>query len=88
MQGYQPKRPIDLISLPLHSRSSESVESFAQHIRELHGQINKKMNASNETYKCLADSHSRPQEFHEGDLVMIRIRPEQFPSGTLKKLQA
>ena len=37
--GYQPNKPIDLIPLPLHNRVSESAESFAQHITNLHQEI-------------------------------------------------
>ena len=37
-------------------------------------------------FKQLADLHHRSYNFTEGDYVMIRIRLEQFPLGTIKKL--
>ena len=43
---------------------------------------------SNEEYKYKANSHKRTKEFNEGDLVMIKLRPERFPPGTMKKLHA
>ena len=43
---------------------------------------------SNEVYKHMADSHKRIKEFNEGDSVMIKLRPERFPPGTMKKLHA
>jgi len=36
----------------------------------------------------MADSNKRFKEFKVGDQVMIRLRPERFPSGTMKKLHA
>ncbi|XP_026655874.1 uncharacterized protein LOC113461018 [Phoenix dactylifera] len=83
--GQHPRKPVDLIPLPMHSRTSESAESLAQHIRDLHKDIIKKLNISNQIYKQLADSHRRTSDLAEGDYVMIRKR---FPSGTVKKLHA
>ena len=48
----------------------------------------KKIQVSNSQYKIHADIHRRHAEFQVGDYVMIRIRPERFPSRTVKKLQA
>jgi len=36
----------------------------------------------------MANSRKRVKEFVEGDYVMIRLRPEWFPLGTVKKLYA
>ena len=36
----------------------------------------------------MANSRKRIKEFNEGDSVMIKLRPERFPSGTMKKLHA
>ena len=67
---------------------SESAKSFAQHVKKLHKEVSNKINLSNETYEHLVDSHKRAKEFCEGDYVMIRLNPEQFPPGTIKKLYA
>lgn len=86
--GYTPRKPIDLVTLPPESRTSESAESFAQHLHALHSEIRRKLNLSNDNYKTTADIHRRFQEFHEGDMVMVRIRPERYPRGVVKKLHA
>ena len=78
----------DLIPLPNHTRVSELAESFTQHIKHLHQDISKKINLSNELYKRLANSRKRDKEFVEGDLVMVRLRPERFPPGAVRKLHA
>jgi len=54
----------------------------------LHKEISEKNKESNESYKYMADSRKRLKEFDEGDFIMIRLRPEWFPPGTIKKLHA
>ncbi|PKA57505.1 hypothetical protein AXF42_Ash020749 [Apostasia shenzhenica] len=85
---YKPRTPTDLIPLPLHHRVSESAQLFVEYIRHLHQEISNRISLSNGAYKKLADAHKRLQEFSKGDYVMIRVRPERFPSGVIKKLQA
>ncbi|KAK8933568.1 hypothetical protein KSP39_PZI015465 [Platanthera zijinensis] len=86
--GYEPRKPVDLIPLPLESRPSESAESFIQHIHELHESIRKKIATSNDNYKAYADVHRRERSFEVGTQVLVRLRAERFPSGTAKKLNA
>ena len=50
--------------------------------------INKRIHASNLKYKTQADLHRCHLDFDVGDYVMIHIKPERYPSGTVKKLQA
>ena len=69
-----------------HDRIFESAEAFARHIHDLHNEIRKKIQVSNSQYKIYTDTHRRHAEFQVGDYVMIQIRPEQFPTGTVKKL--
>ena len=88
VHGYKPRKPLNLIPLPVHTRISESAESYAQHIKDLHKEINQKIQTSNELYRHMANSHKRLKEFNEGDSVIIRLKPERFPPGTMKNLHA
>ncbi|GFZ18557.1 hypothetical protein Acr_27g0002960 [Actinidia rufa] len=80
VHGFKPRKPVDLLPMSPHTRVSESAESFARHIRELHDEIRKVINDSNFQYKFQADSRRRRAEFQVGDYVMVRIRPEWYPS--------
>ena len=60
---YKPRKPTDLIPLLQHARVSITAESFAKHITDLHEQIHKHINKSNEAYKRQKDAHRRHQEF-------------------------
>ena len=86
MHGYTPRKPLDLLPMSPNVRIFESAEAFARHIHDLHNKIRKKIQASNSQYKIHADIHRHHAEFRVGDYIMIRIRPERFPSGTIKKL--
>ena len=88
VHGYTPRKPLDILPMSPYVRISKSADAFARHIHDLHNEIRKKIQASNSQYKIHADTHRRHAKFQVGDYVMIRIRPERFPSGTVKKLQA
>jgi hypothetical protein len=88
VHGYKPRKPLDLLSMSIHARVSESAEFFARRIQDLHIEITKHIQASNAQYKLQADLHKRHNKFNVGDYVMIQIRPERFPSGINRKLHA
>lgn len=73
VRGYKPMKPLDLILMTPHASVSMSTEAFAQHLHELHIEINKQLEASNASYKLRADLHRRHVEFNIGDYVMIQI---------------
>uniref|UniRef100_A0A2N9H1I9 Reverse transcriptase n=1 Tax=Fagus sylvatica TaxID=28930 RepID=A0A2N9H1I9_FAGSY len=85
--NQESRKPLDLLPMSPHVRVFESAEAFAQHLHDLHHEIRNKIQASNSQYKIHADIHQRHMEFQVGDYVMIRIRPERFPSRSVKKLQ-
>ena len=85
LHGYKPRKPVDLIPLPMHARVSEPAESFAHYVHSLHQVISKRIEASNIKYITYDDKHRCLQEFNEGDIVIVRIRPEWYPFGTVKK---
>ena len=57
VHGYKLRKPTNLIPLPHHARVSITVESFAKHVIDLHEQIHKHINKSNEAYKRQRDAH-------------------------------
>ena len=86
--SFKPRTPIDLVLVSTTYRVSESAEIFAQRLHELHNHISEQINSNNLKYKILVDSLMHFQNFKMDDYVMIIIRPERFPLGPHRKLQA
>lgn len=61
---------------------------LAKQIIELHHQMSKALEKSNQHYKSTTDEHMRSKTFNVGDLVTLHLVKEQFPMGTYHKLQA
>jgi hypothetical protein len=79
--------PLDLVSLPCHSRISEGVDDFFfQHIQSIHAEVRRQLVLSVEKYKQQAKLHRRHVAFEAGDLVLVRLCSERFPRGTFHKL--
>ena len=86
---FKPRQPVDLIFIAHHHfRVSNSASAFASHIRALHEGIREKIMKNNADYKASADLHHRLRTFNVRDYMMVRMRPERFPPGTVKKLHA
>lgn len=86
VQGFSPRQPLDLIPLPPDFHPAASAQAFANHIRDLHNEIKRKISLSNDQYKLSADPHQRHKEFNVGDFVIVRLAPERFPKHAAKKL--
>lgn len=82
--GLLSRKPIDLVPLP--SCPSAQAEAFRQHIRDIQDNIQHKIAIGNKSYKRHADLRWRFAGFDEGDIVMVRVRPEQYPQGVYKRL--
>jgi len=65
---------------------SQDASSFAAHMHELHKEISDRIEHDNTNYKLRADIKKKFKNFNVGDFVMVRIHPERFSRGTVKKL--
>ncbi|KAF8390901.1 hypothetical protein HHK36_023200 [Tetracentron sinense] len=60
-------------------------DAFSKHISDIHDDARWKIALSNESYEAQADLRRKFTKFNEGDMVMVRIRPEL---GAYKKLHS
>ena len=86
--GLLPRKPIDLVPLPMEARPNVEADAFSKHICDLHEDVRRNIALSNENYKAQADLKRMFVDFKERDMVMVRIRPERYPKGTYKKLHS
>ena len=81
------EKPIKHLLISPHDRMSKSAELLACRVHNLHVEIMKQIQASNDQYKFGANLLIYHDAFNVGDYFMIQIRPERYPLKTNHKLQ-
>ncbi|RVW30404.1 Retrovirus-related Pol polyprotein from transposon 17.6 [Vitis vinifera] len=81
--GLLPRKPIDLVPLPMEARPNVEADAFSKHICDLHEDVRRNIALSNENYKAQADLKRKFVDFKERDMVMVRIRPERYPKENM-----
>jgi len=87
VHSYKPEEPIEHLPISPHDRMSKSAESLPCRVHNLHTEIMKQIQASNEQYKFRADLLKYHDALNVEDYFMIQIRPERCPLETNHKLQ-
>ncbi|PKU70358.1 hypothetical protein MA16_Dca007109 [Dendrobium catenatum] len=78
-----PNHLVDVAVLP--KCRSTAVAHAAKQFKNIVDRVHAQLTESNLKYKQQADSHRRFKKFYPGDLVMLRVRREHFPTGTYTK---
>ena len=68
--------PVDLLPLPTPSAYSTEAITLATDLTALHQQVHDRLTEYNNKVKTAIDEHRHSREFQEGDMVMIKLRPE------------
>ncbi|XP_026450591.1 uncharacterized protein LOC113350675 [Papaver somniferum] len=75
-----PNHVLDLVVLPKISKANVRADKMIDKDAKIHQEMKTKLEDSNENYKAIADEHRRFKAFQLGDLVMIHLRKERFPT--------
>ena len=84
--GKDPNLPVDLLPLSTPGAYSTEAVTFATYLTALHQQVRNKLIEYTNKVKTSVDEHRRSREFQEGDMVMIRLRPERYANENVHKL--
>ena len=84
--GRTPNLPVNLVSLPTHGAYSSEAVNYATNLTDLHQQVKERITAYNAKVKLSVNDCRRPHELWEGDMVMIRLRPERYATEKAHKL--
>ncbi|KAF9682427.1 hypothetical protein SADUNF_Sadunf05G0107800 [Salix dunnii] len=57
-------------------------------MQQLHDECKQRLTFSANSYAAATNSHRRDHQFNEGDMVLVRLKPERFPPGSFTKLHA
>ena len=84
--GRSPNLSVDLMALPNQDAYTREAFTYANDLTSLHQQVRDRITAYNAKLKTTIDAHRHPREFQEGDMVMIRLRPECYAAEKAHKL--
>ena len=82
-----PRGVHELRDLGTTEKRSAYGEVFSNAIRELHEEVNQKLQDNSLKYKARADLIWREVNFEEGDLVMVHQKKDRFTRGTYNKIK-
>ena len=81
--SFTPRIPLDLLQIPSPSGKSIATNNFANQVNDTHAKVQATLAETYAKYKAAADKHKRPKIFKEGDLVMVFLRKERFPTDNM-----
>jgi hypothetical protein len=87
VHSYKREKPSEHLPISPHNRMSKSAESLACRVYNLHIEIMKQIQASDEQYKFRADLLKYHYALNIGDYFIIQIRPERCLLKTDHKSQ-
>lgn len=83
-----PKHALDLVPLPKLLGLSVAARNMAKRIQNVQTKVGQSLEQANSKYKVAANKHGRVKIFQEGDLVMVHLCKNRFPTGTDRKLKS
>lgn len=86
--GCVPRCPLDLTTLPDHTRIHGKAADFVGDLQRIHKITYDHLVASTAKYKTAADRHRRHVKFNVGDKVWAVLTTDRFPLHEYNKLKA
>jgi len=84
--GCNPRTPLDLTPLPIPAKYSWEAEKRAKEIKDLHAQVQERIEKVNSQVMQQVNKHKKGVQFHPRHLVWIHMRKERFQSKRKSKI--
>jgi len=84
--GFDPLGQLNLVPRPLDQKPIADTEQWIKVIQKLHEQVKHKIEKSNLTYQNQANKHRKEVVFRPGDLVLIHLKKDRFPTNRKGRL--
>jgi hypothetical protein len=84
--GFNPRAPIDLLSLPTTERTHKDASERADFIRTLHETTKANIEKMNDKYRIDGSEGRKEVKFESGDLVWLYLKKDRFPELHKSKL--
>ncbi|KAG6756672.1 hypothetical protein POTOM_040112 [Populus tomentosa] len=78
----------DLQPLPSPPKPNAAGLDFSEYMKDVHTEVRRRLSLSTESYATSANARRKDRQFNNGDMVLVRLKPECFPSGSFTKLHA
>jgi translation initiation factor IF-1 len=86
--GFNPRAPIDLLSLPPSEMTYFDASQRSEFILKMHKTTKLNIEKMNEKYRIAASKGRKEVKLEPGDLVWLHLRKEQFPKLRKSKLMS
>ncbi|GKA55578.1 RNA-directed DNA polymerase [Tanacetum coccineum] len=85
--GRNPITPLGLAHIPIIEPVNADANEQSTQIKELHQKVREQIIQHNNPYKDRANKHRKQVLYKEGNLVLIHLRKERFPTVCFGKLK-
>jgi translation initiation factor IF-1 len=86
--GFNPRAPIDLLSLPPSETTCFDASQWSEFILKMHETTKLNIEKMNEKYRIAASKDRKEVKLEPGDLVWLHLRKEWFPELRKSKLMS
>jgi hypothetical protein len=84
--GRRPYTSLNLQPLQLSPRPSAAGLDFLEYMKDVHAEVRRRLFLSTKSYTTFTNARRKDKQFNSGDMVLVHLKSERFPSESFTKL--